>query len=221
MTRAQDVGRQFSAIPLLRALPPASHARLAAAAREWSAQPGTVVFDVGDSCTDLALTSEGVIGVSKPLANGHDVLLYRLQPGEPCVMSTACFLGRATYPVRGVVEQTVRGVILSGATVQDVLVEASAFREALFGAFAGRLAGLLTLLEELVSRRLDRRLASLLIERGPVLRATHQQLADELVSAREVVSRLLESFEVHGYVRLHRARIEVSNPRGLAGLANG
>ncbi len=220
MTRTQDVSRLLDAIPLLRDLPPASQARLAAVAREWSALPGTVVFDVGDACRDLALTSEGVIRVSRPLANGHDVLLYRLQPGEPCVISTACFLGRATYPVRGVVERDVRGVILPGAVVQDVLVEASAFREALFGAFAGRLAGLLALLEELVSRRLDRRLAALLIERGPVLHATHQQLADELVSAREVVSRLLESFEVHGYVRLHRARIEVSNPAVLADLAN-
>lgn len=112
-------------------------------------------------------------------------------------------------------------MILPGADVQAVLVEASGFREALFGAFAGRLGSLLTLLEELVSRRLDRRLAALLIERGPVLHATHQQLADELVSAREVVSRLLESFEVHGYVHLHRARVEVSNLRALADLANG
>ncbi len=207
-------------MPLLRDLPPASHARLAASAKEWRAQPGTVVFDVGDACRDLALTSDGVIRVSKPLANGHDVLLYRLLPGEPCVMSTACFLGHATYPVRGVVEQQMHGVILSGAVVQDVLVEAPAFREALFGAFAGRLAGLLTLLEALVSRRLDRRLAALLIDRGPQLHATHQQLADELVSTREVVSRLLESFEDHGDVRLHRARIEVSNPTVLAELAN-
>ncbi len=215
------MSRLFGAIRLLRALPPASHARLVAAAREWSATPGTVVFDVGDACRDLALTSEGVIRVSRPLANGHEVLLYRLQPGEPCIMSTACFLGHAVYPVRGVVEQEVRGVILPGADVQAVLVEASGFREALFGAFAGRLGSLLTLLEELVSRRLDRRLAALLIERGPVLHATHQQLADELVSAREVVSRLLESFEVHGYVHLHRARVEVSNLRALADLANG
>jgi len=220
VTRDPGASRLFDAIPLLRDLPPASHARLAAAAREWCATPATVVFDVGDACRDLALTSEGVIRVSRPLANGHDVLLYRLQPGEPCVMSTACFLGHATYPVRGVVEQEVRGVILPGAALQEVLAEASAFREALFGAFAGRLAGLLALLEELVSRRLDRRLAALLIDRGPVLHATHQQLADELVSAREVVSRLLESFEVHGYVRLHRARIEVSNPAVLADLAN-
>jgi CRP/FNR family transcriptional regulator, anaerobic regulatory protein len=205
VTRAQDVGRQFSTIPLLRALPPASHARLAASAREWSATHGTVVFDVGDACRDLALTSEGVIRVSRPLANGHDVLLYRLQPGEPCIMSTACFLGHAAYPVRGVVEQDVRGVILPGADVQAVLVEASGFREALFGAFVGRLGSLLTLL----------------VERGPVLHATHQQLADELVSSREVVSRLLESFEVHGYVHLQRARVEVSNPRALADLASG
>ena len=179
MTRAEDVSRLFDAIPLLRDLPAASRARLAASAREWRAQSGTVVFDVGDACRDLALTCEGVIRVSKPLAKRHDVLLYRLLPGEPCVMSTACFLGHATYPVRGVVEQDAHGVILPGAIVQDILVEAPAFREALFGAFAGRLAGLLTLLEELVSRRLDRRLAAILVDRGPLLHATHQQLADE------------------------------------------
>jgi CRP-like cAMP-binding protein len=89
-------------------------------------------------------------------------------------------------------------VTLTGASVRETVVACEPFRELLFASLAQRLAGLMALLEELVARRLDSRLAALLVERAPVLHLTHQQLADELASAREVVSRLLEGFEPMG-----------------------
>jgi CRP/FNR family transcriptional regulator len=77
----------------------------------------------------------------------------------------------------------------------------------------------MTLIEEIAMTRVDERLADLLVSRGPVLKATHQALADELGTAREVVSRILEHFEHNGLVRLRRARVDVLKPRHLARLS--
>jgi CRP/FNR family transcriptional regulator len=213
------VQHHLDVIALLQHLPPPQRQALLAQTREWHAPAGAVLFDVDDACHTLALTSSGTVRVVKPVASGHDILLYRLQPGEPCVMSTACLLGSAPYPVRGIADTDVRGLALPAAAVRDLMAACAPFREALFGTLAERLAGLMGLIDELVTRRLDRRLAALLLTRGPIVHATHQQLADELASAREVVSRLLESFELRGCVRLRRARIEISDRAALASLA--
>lgn len=208
-------------LPLLRGLPEAWRLRLAASARPWHAEAGAILFDVGDACHDLALLASGAVRVVRPLASGQDILLYRLHPGELCVISTSCFLGNAPYPARGIVESPARGVVLSGAVVREAVAACAPFRELLFGSLADRLAGLMALLEELVARRLDSRLAALLVEHAPAVHTTHQQLADELASAREVVSRLLEGFESRGYVSLHRARIDVIDIAALRRVAEG
>jgi CRP/FNR family transcriptional regulator, anaerobic regulatory protein len=96
--------------------------------------------------------------------------------------------------------------------------EDPAFRNLVFGLFAARLSSLMTLIEEMAMTRLDERLADLLVSRGPVILATHQALADELGTAREVVSRILEHFADNGLVRLQRARVDVIDARHLARL---
>ncbi len=219
MANSSSFASTVESVPLLRSLPEAWRLRLAASARPWQAEPGAIVFDVGDPCHDLALLGSGAVRVVKPLATGQEILLYRLYPGELCVIATSCFLGKAPYPARGIVDSQARGVVLAGASVHEAVVACEPFRELLFSSLAGRLAGFMALLEELVARRLDSRLAALLVEHAPVVHATHQQLAEELASAREVVSRLLEGFEARGYVSLHRARVEVLDVQSLDRLA--
>jgi len=85
--------------------------------------------------------------------------------------------------------------------------------------YGERLAEVMELVEEVAFRRLDERLARLLVERGPVIEATHQKLAEELGSVREIVSRLLRSFESRGWVRLERERITLLEPQSLAALS--
>lgn len=209
---------EFRSIPLLQSLPEPWRQRLALQAARRQIGGGAQLFEVGDECRDLMLLVSGTVRVSKPLPNGHDLLVYRLQPGELCVMSTACLLGRTPYPVRGLAETDVRGLILPGALLREMIPACEPLRDALFGAIATRLSGLLLLLEEVVSGRLDARLAGALLVHGPAIHLTHQQLADELGSAREVVSRLLESFEARGLVSLHRGRIDVLDAETLGAL---
>jgi CRP/FNR family transcriptional regulator len=93
------------------------------------------------------------------------------------------------------------------------------FRRFVFGMYGERLAEVMELVEEVAFRKLDERLAQLLVHRGPVVEGTHQGLADELGSVREIVSRLLRSFEQRGWVRIERERVTVLDPKALAGLA--
>jgi len=85
--------------------------------------------------------------------------------------------------------------------------------------YGERLSEVMELIDEVAFRRLDQRLAQLLVQRGPVIEATQQRLADELGSVREIVSRLLRGFESRGWVKLERERVTLLDPRALAGLA--
>jgi CRP/FNR family transcriptional regulator len=101
----------------------------------------------------------------------------------------------------------------------EVLAE-PAFRDFVFALFSERMAELMQLVEEVAFRKLDQRLAALLLGKGRMLRTTHQQLADELGSVREMVSRLLKGFAEQGLVRLGREQVEVLDPAGLRRMAS-
>jgi CRP/FNR family transcriptional regulator len=96
-----------------------------------------------------------------------------------------------------------------------LMAEHPPFRDAVFSLFADRLTGLMTLVEEVAFHKLDQRLAAWLVTRGPVILASHQVIAQELGSVREIVSRLLKQFEEQHFVRLGRERIEVLDLPGL------
>ncbi|HEX7810566.1 MAG TPA: helix-turn-helix domain-containing protein [Burkholderiales bacterium] len=100
--------------------------------------------------------------------------------------------------------------------IQDLILKHEAFRGFVFGMYGARLAEVMELVEEVAFRKLDTRLAQILLQRGPVVEATHQKLADDLGSVREIVSRLLRSFEQRGWVKLERERVTVLDPKGLA-----
>jgi len=108
---------------------------------------------------------------------------------------------------------------IPAALFQQLLVEFEPFRRFVFGMYGERLAEVMELVEEVAFRRLDTRLAQLLVHRGPVVAATHQKLAEELGSVREIVSRLLRQFEDRGWVELGRERVTVRDARALAELA--
>lgn len=204
----------------LGGLTEASRQQLAAGARPWRAEPGAVAFDIGDPCRHLLVLAGGAVRVVRPLITGQEILLYRLQPGELCIISASCLLGNTSFPARGIVDGQAHGVLLDGQTVREAAVSSAPFREFVFATFAERLATLMVVLEERIALRLDSRLAALLVAHAPVFHATHQQLAEDLASAREVVSRVLEGFAARGWVILHRARVDVIDVEALTRLAH-
>ena len=208
----------FAAYPSLTRLSPRLLARIQAELQPVGAADGRELFNVGDTCPSLPLLLSGTVRVLKPLPSGRTMPLYKLGPGEFCVLSVSCLLGDVLYPAAGRAAGTVIGAALPKALFRTLVDEDSTFRNEVFGVFASRLCSLLTLIEEMARTRLDERLADLLVSRGPVIHATHQTLADELGTAREVVSRILEHFEDNGFVRLRRARVDILDGRHLARL---
>jgi CRP/FNR family transcriptional regulator len=213
---AQQLRERFRC---LAGLPAAQLERLIAEGQLLHVPAGANLYDAKQPCRGFPLILEGAVRVVMNAPNGREILLYRVDPGQGCIMSGGCLLGHSDYAARGVAEEDVTLLSIPPADFQALLLEHEPFRQFVFGMYGERLAEVMTLVEEVAFRRLDERLAQLLIHRGPVIEATHQALADELGSVREIVSRLLRSFESRGWVKLERERITVTDPRGLSNLS--
>jgi CRP/FNR family transcriptional regulator len=206
--------------PILEHLSEAARERLRGRAQLLKLPAGTTVFDERQACQGFPFVLSGSIRVVKAAPNGRELPLYRVTPGETCIISSACLLGQAPYNARGVTETQTTLLVLPFADFQALLGEA-AFRDFVFQLFSERIADLMQLIEEVAFRKLDQRLAALLLGKGQRLHTTHQHLADELGSVREIVSRLLKGFAEQGLVALSREQVEILDPAGLRRIAGG
>jgi CRP/FNR family transcriptional regulator, anaerobic regulatory protein len=181
---------------------------------------GTVMFDTHTPCGGFPLVLSGTIKVLQQYPNGREMPLYRVKPGESCLLSGSCLLGHTDYTASGIAETDVEVLILPPADFHALIASDAAFRNHVFGLFGERLATLLVLVEAIAYQKLDQRLAALLLAKPDPVHTTHQALADELGSVREIVSRLLRAFEDKGWVDLARERVRIVDRRALAALAN-
>src|SRR3990170_88654 len=200
---------------MLRELPAADLADLLAAASVMHLPAGTVVFDEDQPCHGFPLLLSGNIRVIKAAPNGRELQLYRVTPGESCILTSSCLLGHSRYHARGIAEQALEIVVLPAASFHALLGSHEAFRSYVFHLFSDRLTDLMQLVSAVAFQKLDQRLARLLIGKPSPIHATHQALADELGSAREIVSRLLKGFAEQGWVKLGREQIEITDTASL------
>jgi CRP/FNR family transcriptional regulator len=181
---------------------------------------GTALFGEGSPCRQFPLVLAGAIRVAK-CSDGRELQLYRVAPGESCVLTTGCLVGDRDYPATGVVERDARLLVLPKPVFDDLMSTHAPFRQYVFALFAERLADMMALVEAVAFHKLDRRVASALLGRGRVVSLTHQQLADELGSVREIVTRVLRNFADQGMIRSSRGAIEVLDAVGLRRVAEG
>ena len=205
--------------PVLAKLPVDLLRRICDTMQTLSMPSGTTVFDERQPCQGFPFVLGGAIRVVKLSAGGRELPLYRVLAGESCIITSSCLLGHADYNARGVTEGETTLALLPRPLFDEMLAE-PAFRDFVFALFSERVAELMQLVEEVAFRKLDQRLAALLLGKGRVVRATHQQLADELGSVREMVSRLLKGFAEQGLVRLGREQVEVLDAAGLRAVAS-
>ena len=206
--------------PILQSLPADMQARLGQEIQTLTLPASTVVFDEHQACQGFPFLLTGSIRVVKQATNGRELPLYRVLPGESCIITSSCLLGHIDYNARGMTESETTLALLP-RPLFDLLLAQSGFRDFIFQLFAERMAELMQLVEEVAFRKLDQRLANLLLGKGRLLQTTHQQLADELGSVREMVSRLLKGFADQGLVRLGREQIEIADSAGLRRIAGG
>jgi len=203
----------------LAGLPAPLAERVRAECAQICVPPGTRLFDERSPCGGFPLVVDGQVRVAKIASNGREIVLYRVGPGQCCVLSTGCLLGHEDYSATGIAETAVTLVLMPRPLFDDLLARDAGFRRFVFGLFSERLAELTLLVEEVAFRRLDQRLAAWLLLHGPEVHQKHQALADELGSVREIISRLLGNFAERGLVELHRGHIRVLDAAGLRRIA--
>jgi CRP/FNR family transcriptional regulator, anaerobic regulatory protein len=207
--------------PAIAALPAGLRAAvLTEQASHLHVPAGARLFEQGAPCQGFPLVLNGEVRVARGSVGGRSLELYRVTPGEMCVASTSSLFGQSLLVAHGVAAQNTELVVISPAGFEQWVAEPE-FRRHVFGIFADRLADLMTLAEAVAFQRLDQRLAGCLLGRGTVIAATHQSLADELGTVREIITRLLKRFERAGWLRLGRERIAVLDAAALRRLAAG
>lgn len=177
-------------------------------------QRGTLLFRAGSPCLNFVLVVEGVIRVYMTSESGREILLYRVGAGEICVLTLSNLLGGAVYSAEGMTETGTCIVSIPPSYFNRALTSSHEFRAFIFSMIGRRLGEIMVLLEEITFKRLDIRLAQLLAQHSDSrgsnnLQMTHNDLAAELGSSREVISRILKEFERRGWVRLERGQIHI------------
>jgi CRP/FNR family transcriptional regulator len=219
--RSADLAAELRELyPALASLPEPTLAAALAKAEVVSLAAGTPLFGEGSVCRQFPLVLAGSIRVAK-VGEGRELNLYRVTPGESCVLTSSCLVGGRDYPATGVVESDVRLVVLPKTVFDELVASHPPFRQYVFGLFAERLTDLMALVEAVAFHKLDRRVAATLLGHGRVVEMTHQQLADSVGSVREIVTRVLRSFVDQGLVKLGRGSIEVLDAAGLRSVAEG
>lgn len=180
---------------------------------------GAMMFDENQPCMGFALLLSGTARVVKAAPNGRELHLYDVTPGEACILTSSCLLGKSTYQARCTVLTPAELVVLPPASFRLLFTASESFREHVFSRYSERISDLLQLVSAVAFQKLDQRMAHWLIQRESPVRVTHQALADDLGSLREIVSRVLKNFADQGWVALGREQIDVLDGPALARLS--
>lgn len=201
--------------PMLQSLTSLELDALLASAHAMTFPAGTILFDENQPCQGFPLLLSGSLRVIKSSANGRELQLYRVMPGESCILTSSCLLGDTPYQARGIVEESLEMIMLPAGVFHVLLGKHDAFRRYVFRLFTERLTDMMQLVTAVAFQKLDQRLAALLIAKTGPIHLTHQAIADELGSAREIVSRLLKGFAEQGWVKLGREQITLTDIAAL------
>ncbi len=206
--------------PILRETPSDTLDVLMASATHIKVPAGAMMFDENQPCMGFALLLRGAARVVKAAPNGRELHLYDVTPGEACILTSSCLLGQSTYQARCTVIQPAELVVLPPAGFRLLFSASESFRQHVFSRYSERISELLQLVSAVAFQKLDQRLAAWLLQRPSPIHVTHQTVADDLGSLREIISRVLKNFADQGWVQLGRELIEVSDAQALRRLAD-
>lgn len=218
MAAFTDMALLTDLYPSLAQVQPAPDAP-AAGLVPFDAPANTVLFSEHAVCQGFPLVLSGEIKVSRSSGDGRSLELYRVVPGELCLVSSACLFRSQPLSAFGITTKPSTLMLIPPDLFKRWL-ENVAFRNDVLGLFAERMADLTCLIDAVAFHKLDRRLAAALLGRGQQLHVTHQMLADELGTVREIVTRLLRQFEREGWVSLGREQIQIVNGAALRALVS-
>ncbi len=219
---ASSIGDWTESFLGTRNLPRRVRDKLLREARVVSYKKGQQVFGPDNIPDSLMFLHSGRIRVSQSSDVGREIVLYRVEAGESCVLTTACMLSEEAYNAEGIAETDVTAITLPKSSFDKLAAEEDSFRRFVFSAYSRRLIDLLRVVDDVAFGRMDVRLAErlLALEDGQTeIKTTHQALANELGTAREVVSRILNDFQKRGMIQQTRGRITLEDKAALERLA--
>ena len=218
MLTPAEFSRLSRAFPFLNGASPQLERDFLSVAYFAKIPAGRDVFVEGDEAGAIALLVSGVVRVYKIGETGREITLYRFGQGESCILTANAILSCKSFPAIATVEKDAEAVMIPAGAFRDWVKRHNPWREFVFNLLSDRLVAVLALVEEVVFQRMDRRLAALLLESSttqPLVRMTHQEIAAEMGSSREVISRLLEDFSQAGLIQPGRGLILILDRQGL------
>ena len=179
---------------------------------------GEYICMEGNQCSRLPVVLSGIARVYKIAENGREITLYRIVSGQSCILTASCILSDISFPAFAVAESDIEAIVVPNEFVSAWLKEYDNWKEYVFEMLAHRLSGVVELVEEIAFQKIDIRLADYLVRfagSGEIVEKTHEAVAADLGTSREVISRILKDFEQEGLVELSRGEIRVCAPRNL------
>ncbi len=182
---------------------------------------GALLFQHGDQCENFVVLVSGGVRVELHSPDGDALLLYKIQESESCIMTSSCLLSESNYAAQAIAETAVELLLLPRKYFLSELDSSSQFRALVFAGFSERLSNLMSRIGNLTTKTIDQRLAAVLthyFDANPssdLIDLTHSQLASEVGTSREVISRRLAAFEKNGLVKRHRGQVQISDIEAL------
>ncbi len=208
--------------PGLKRLPDALSSTLIRNSVVVSLPAGSRIYGPGQAPDSYLLLIEGTVRVQQVSEGGREIVLYRISAGESCALTTACLMGYEDYQAEAIAEENVRAVAIPRETFDDLIARSPLFRRFVFTAFSARVTDLFRIIDQVAFARLDIRVAAKLLElsRGEgSLAATQQEIASELGTTREVVSRILSEFQRRGWIAISRGSLAILERAALEKLS--
>ncbi|WP_417247805.1 Crp/Fnr family transcriptional regulator [Celeribacter sp.] len=206
----------------LSRLEPRLRERIVSQSQVVNLPANTVLFGPGKRPENLLLLLNGTVRVQQTTEGGREIVLYRVHAGESCVMTTACLLAYEDYSAEGIAETDVEAAAIPRRVFDDLVAKSLDFRNFVFSAYSRRITDLFHVIEEIAFQKVDIRLAQKLVQlagESDTLHATHAQLAAELGTAREVISRQLQEFQRRGWVETGRGTVRLTDKVALRSLS--
>ena len=178
---------------------------------------GEHIFLKGDSCSFFALMLSGKVRVYKSGETGREITLYRFGKGESCILTASCILSQNFFPAAAVAEEDTEAVLIPRELFREYIKQYDTWRNYFFDVLSERLSEVMEIVDEIAFRKKDARIAEYVLSAASdaEVNSTHQQIAAELGTSREVVSRILSDFERNKLVKLDRGKIMITNALGL------
>lgn len=183
---------------------------------------GHIIAETGSECSQLALVISGSVRVYKLAAKGREITLYRIKDGDSCVLTASCLMSATPFPAIAEAETELDAVIIPAEHAKTWMTQYQPWGNFVFALISRRLSEVITVLENVTFQRMEVRLAAYLVKMAKQksnLNITHHEIAADLGSSREVISRSLKDFDKHGWISMGRGELTIKDISQLQNLA--